>query len=372
MLRAIVSFLLCIILSTTIFAAEGQTAPAGKTLPDATASNPNQPGLNIAMIDHFTHLKGHLDPQTNTYKISVPRDDLTVVINGVKLTSAMGLTSWAIFKKTSNGTALKADLVVTENQVNTVMSVALDNNLSVTALHNHLLWESPLVMFLHVEGTGTEKSLATAMNKVFTRIKDTNDEKGDFPLAEIDASDSSLTPDKIDAVLKTKGAVINGVYKVSLNRTANSDDPQIAKSFGISAAATFAGSNEESVIDGNLAMQTVELQKVLQSLHKAGIVIVALHQQVNRDPNAIFVHYFGVGKAETLARGLRNAIDGAKLATPAVLPATAVARNMTLTMPGCAVPFTLIQPTSSAEIQAAAAQDNTRINPPEIFKPKQS
>ena len=87
------------------------------------------------------------------------------------MNSAMGLTSYAAFMKAGDKTMLMGDTTLLEDQVNPVMSVALDNGLEVTALHNHFFWDTPKVMFMHIGGMGDEEKLAAAVGKVFAKIR---------------------------------------------------------------------------------------------------------------------------------------------------------------------------------------------------------
>src|SRR5215218_4226977 len=112
------------------------------------------------------------------------------------------------------------DTVMTEDQVNAVMSAALDNGLEVTALHNHFFWDSPKVMFMHIGGSGDEAKLAAAVGKVFAKIKETAVGGGGAPVAGIDSAQSRLDTGKIDQVFGAKGETApNGVHKVTIAKT---------------------------------------------------------------------------------------------------------------------------------------------------------
>src|SRR5512143_1866670 len=108
--------------------------------------------LDTAKIEQLTGAKGKLDEKEGAFKVAVPRSDLSVIAAGVRLTPPMGLTSWAAFKRAGTHTMVMGDMVLLEDQVNPVMSVALENGLEVTALHNHFFWETPKVMFMHIGG----------------------------------------------------------------------------------------------------------------------------------------------------------------------------------------------------------------------------
>jgi hypothetical protein len=266
--------------------------------------------LDTARIETLTGAKGALDEKEGVFKVSVPRMDLAVTAAGVRMTPPLGLTSWAAFKRAGDQAAVMGDLVLLEDQVNPVMSVALDQGLEVTALHNHFFWDTPKVMFMHIGGMGDEASLATAVGRVFTKMSETSGGKGEAPRAEIDPARSSLDSKKIDAILGTKGTLASGVYKVVIGRTTRMHGHEMAAAMGVNTWAAFAGSDEQSVVDGDFAMLEPELQGVLKALRRAGILIVAIHHHMTgEEPRILFLHYWGFGRTEDLARGLRSALD---------------------------------------------------------------
>src|SRR5437867_4442855 len=128
---------------------------------------------------HLTGQKGQLNEKEGVYKVSMPRSDLNVTSAAVKLPPPMGLTCWAAFKRMGDHAMVMGDQVLLEDQVNPVMSVALENGLEVTALHNHFFWDSPKVMLMHIGGMGDEAKLAEAVGKVFAKIKETSGGKGE-------------------------------------------------------------------------------------------------------------------------------------------------------------------------------------------------
>lgn len=269
--------------------------------------------LNTARIEQLTGAKGKLDEGEGVFKVSVPRTDLSVRVAGARITPPMGLTSWAAFEGAGDHVMVMGDLVLAEDQVNPVMSVALQNGLEVTALHDHFLWDTPRVMFMHIGGTGTEDRLAGAVGKVFAAIRQTAGGKGSVPRANIDPAGSTLDPKKIDAVFGKPGEYSNGVYKVTFGRTTSMNGHSIGNAMGVNTWAAFAGSNERAVVDGDFAMLESELQGVLRALRGAGLDVVAIHQHMTGEqPRVLFLHFFGVGKAEELARGVRAALDTQK------------------------------------------------------------
>ncbi len=280
------------------------------TIGAASGTRGGRAPLDTDGIERLTGAKGKLDEKEGAFKVSVPRADLDVKVAGVHMTPPMGLTSWASFKRVGAHVVVMGDMVLLEDQVNPVMSAALDNGLEVTALHNHFLWDTPRVMFMHIGGLGSEEMLAEAVGKVFAKIKETSGGKGETPHAEIDPAKSSLDPAKIDAVLNQKGDLQNGVYKVVIGRTTRMHGEVMGNTMGVNTWAAFAGSDDQAVVDGDFAMLESELQVVLKALRGAGINIVAIHQHmIGEMPRVMFLHYWGRGSTEALAKGLRTALD---------------------------------------------------------------
>ena len=265
--------------------------------------------MDTAAIERLTGAKGALDEKEGVFKVSAPRKDLSVIVAGVKLSPPMGLTSWAGFKRDGKDDMVMGDLVLTEDQISAVMSAALDNGLEVTALHNHFVWDSPKIMFMHIDGVGPEQDLATSVGRVFAKIKETSG-KTARPDARIDPARSSLDPAKLDSTLRVKGQYKDGVYKFVVGRTTRMHDIEVGNQMGVNTWGAFAGSDDKAIVDGDFAMHESELQNVLKTLRKAGINVVAIHQHmVGEEPRIMFLHYWGVAPANDLAKGLRAALD---------------------------------------------------------------
>ena len=127
--------------------------------------------LDTARIDQLTGLKGKMNEKEGVYKITFPRNDVKVVVDGWTMPPFMGLGTWAAFTATTDGAMVMGDTVLFEDEVNAAMSAALDNGLNVTALHNHFFFDHPKVYFMHIEGEGTVEKLASAVRKVYDAAK---------------------------------------------------------------------------------------------------------------------------------------------------------------------------------------------------------
>jgi len=277
-------------------------------LAPALAASDTSGTFDAQQIESLTGAKGQFNAQESTFKVSAPRSDLNIRAAGVRMTPPLGLTSWATFMHAGNQTMVMGDTVLTEAQVNPVMSAALDSGLQVTALHNHFLWEKPRIMFMHISGMGDTAALATAVGKVFAKIKETSSQTGE-PTVDVDPAKTTLDPAKIEAVLGRKGELSNGVYKITVGRTAKMHGHTIGNSMGVNTWLAFAGSDEHAVVDGDFAMLESELQGVLKAMRAAGINIVTIHNHMTEEqPRVMFLHYWGVGTTTDLAKGLKAAL----------------------------------------------------------------
>ncbi|HET8732790.1 MAG TPA: DUF1259 domain-containing protein [Anaeromyxobacteraceae bacterium] len=266
--------------------------------------------LDGPLIEKLTGAKGQLARGEGVFKVSVPRTDLKVTVAGSPVVPAQGLISWAAFSGSDLDARVMGDLVLTEDQVNPVMSVALESGLEVTALHNHFFWDSPRVMFMHIGGMGSVPTLATAVGRILEKIRATSGGKGEVLTARVDPAGTTLDPARIEAILRVKGASGGGVYKVVVGRSTSMDGMAAGNAMGVNTWASFAGSDDRAVVDGDFAVLESELQPVLKALRGAGIDIVAIHQHMTGEsPRILFLHYWGVGSTAALARGLRAALD---------------------------------------------------------------
>jgi len=265
--------------------------------------------LDTARIEQLTGLKGTLNQQEGVFKVNFPRKDFQANVGGTRLIPDQGLTAWAAFTRAGNHAMVMGDIVLLENEVNPVMSAALDNGLEVTALHNHFLWDSPKVMFMHIGGMGDEAELARAVGRVFGKLKEVISTKPGMPAANIDPAKTSFDPEDIEQLVGAAGVFKNGVYIIVIGRAAKMGEHEVGKEMGINTWAAFAGSEQQAVVDGDFAMLEGEVQGVLKALRRANINIVAIHNHmIGESPRYVFLHYWGVGPAEDLAKGLKTAL----------------------------------------------------------------
>jgi len=272
-------------------------------------------GFDTEKIDELTGAKGVLNQEEGVFKVSFPRTDVKVTVDGWAMKPFMGLTSWAAFKAGQKGQVMvMGDLVLFEDEVNPVMSAALDNGLGVTALHNHFFYDTPKVFFMHIGGEASLETLAKAVRATQDKVKEIRSTAAQpakgfegSPLTE----ESSIDGKRIEEILGTKGQANNGMFKVVIGRKARMHGMvELGKEMGVNTWAAFAGSNDNSFVDGDFIVLESELQPVLKSLRASGINIVAIHHHMTHEqPRFIFLHYWGKGAAAQLAQGVRKALD---------------------------------------------------------------
>jgi hypothetical protein len=204
------------------------------------------------------------------------------------------------------------DLVLMQDEVNPVMSAALQNGLQVTALHNHFFYEEPKVYFMHIGGEGTAADLATGVRAALDKVKEirsANPTPSRSSAAKALPAQSSITAELLSTLLNVKGEAKDGMFKAVFGRTVKMEcGCEAGKEMGVNTWAAFAGSDENALVDGDFAVLENELQPVLKSLRKGGIDIVAIHQHMTgEEPRMMFLHYWGRGKAADLANAVKTA-----------------------------------------------------------------
>jgi len=249
------------------------------------------------------------DFKAGVLKVNVPRSDLSVTVAGVKTPTPFGFGGWVAFTKGANAEdVMMGDLVLTQDEVNPVMSALLDHGIDVTALHNHFFWDEPRMFFMHVHGHGSAADLAARVKPALDLIG-----KSAPPAAAAAAAASTLDTARIAQIVGRPGDQMGSVYKITVGR----DDLSIKEMgatinarMGLNTWAAFVGTNETAAIAGDVAMLAGEVTPVLKSLRASGISVVAIHHHMTgTDPAIYFLHYWGTGPAEKLAAAFKGALD---------------------------------------------------------------
>src|SRR6266566_1679573 len=271
--------------------------------------------LDTAKIDQITGLKGKLNEKEGVYKVTFPRADVKVAVDGWTMPPFMGLGTWAAFTATRDEAMVMGDTVLFEDEVNAAMSAALDNGLNVTALHNHFFFDQPKVYFMHIEGEGTVEKLASAVKKVYDTTKAIRGPNAK-PAESFSAAGQPSLPEKnsitaapLNEILGAQGESKDGMVKFTIGRPAKMHGVNIDKDMGVNTWAAFAGNDKNAVVDGDFAVTEDELQPVLKALLKNKINIVAIHSHMTHEqPRIMFFHYWGRGRARDLANAVKGGL----------------------------------------------------------------
>ena len=269
--------------------------------------------LDTAKIDQITGLKGKLNEKEGVYKVTFPRNDVKVIVDGWTMPPFMGLGTWASFTQGSHTEAMvMGDTVLFEDEANPAMSTALENGLSVTALHNHFFFDHPKVYFMHIEGQGTVEELAGAVRKVYDKIKEiraANPQlKDSFGVTALPEK-SSIFAEPLNKIFGMSSEGNNGMVKFSIGHPATMHGVKIDNAMGVNTWMAFAGSDDNAVVDGDFAVTEDELQPALNAIRVGGINIVAIHSHMTHEqPRILFFHYWGRGPAKKLAEAIQGAL----------------------------------------------------------------
>jgi hypothetical protein len=254
------------------------------------------------------------DFRGDVLKVNIPRSDLRVAINQRPAPTPFGFGGWIALTKGDGGReVMMGDLVLTEDEVNPVMSAILDNGLDVTALHNHFFWEQPRIFYMHVHGMGSAADLARRVKPAVDLIDQSAKRAPAPPAAAPAASAPTLNGAALAKVIGHEGEQNGPVYKITIGRpdiNLRQHGAAINSRMGLNTWAAFAGSDADAMVAGDVAMLEHEVTPVLRALRGNGLDVVALHHHMTDvQPVVIFLHYYGTGPAATLAQGVRAAVD---------------------------------------------------------------
>lgn len=251
------------------------------------------------------------DFKDGVLKVNIPRNDLRVTIRQKGAPTPFGFGGWVALTKGDGMDVMMGDLVLTEDEVNPVMSAILDNGLQVTALHNHFFWEQPRIFYMHVHGMGAPADLANRLKPAIDLID--RAVKRAAPPASAPAGAGALDSAALAKAIGHEGEQNGPVYKITVGRPdidLREHGARINARMGLNTWAAFTGTNADAMVAGDVAMLEGELTPVLKALRANGIDIVAIHHHMTDvKPVVIFLHYFGTGPADKLARAVRAAVD---------------------------------------------------------------
>ncbi|MGB9119984.1 MAG: DUF1259 domain-containing protein [Candidatus Angelobacter sp.] len=248
------------------------------------------------------------DQPDGTHKYALPRKDMNVTLNGVQIKAGLALGSWVAFKATSQGNAMAmGDLVLAEDEVGPVMAELQSGGIDITALHNHLIGESPRVMYMHIHGMGNAANMAKAIHQAIGKTKTTDAGAASAP-PELD-----IDTKQIDQILGHGGKNNGGIYQVGVPRAEHITESGMAipNSMGVATALNFQPTGGgKAAITGDFVLLAKEVNPVIKALRENGIAVTALHSHMLQEqPRLFFMHFWANDDALKLAKGLRAALD---------------------------------------------------------------
>ncbi len=243
------------------------------------------------------------------YRVNMPRSDLSVTSQDVDIKPGLALGSYAAFKETGDNEALlMGDLVLTEDEYDEVISQLQEGGIEQTAIHKHLLEESPAIWWTHIEGRGEPVEMAEAVNAAL-QLTGT-------PLSESGGGSEEVDFDteQLDEIIGHTGKTEGGIYKYSIGRgesVTTEDGTELPPGMGVATALNFQPTgDEQAAINGDYVMTADEVNPVIRALRDNGIEVVALHNHhIGEEPRLFYMHFWANDDAETLAEGLRAALD---------------------------------------------------------------
>jgi hypothetical protein len=267
--------------------------------------------LDTLTIERVIGVKGKAN--AGEYKVTIPQNDLNIMVDGFKIIPAMGLGTWIAFTPTKAGAMIMGDIIVTETDLKPVQQEIIRQGLTITAIHNHFVRNHPNVMYMHIDGNGSTEEMAQKAKAVLDKVKEVrggDPSKGTTSNEEVQ---NTLDTKRLDEIIGHKAEMTKGVYKYTIGRPdvkLSEHGSPVTTFLGFNTWAAFQGSQENAAVAGDFTMLENEVQLVIKGLIENGIEVVAVHNHmVHEKPKIFFLHYWGVGNAEQLAKGLRAALD---------------------------------------------------------------
>lgn len=265
--------------------------------------------LDIAKIESITGMKGL--EKNGEYKITVPQNDLNVIVDGFKIIPPMGLGSWAAFTPCGDSAMVMGDIILSETDVKPVQQEVIKQGFAITAIHNHFARNRPNVLFMHIDRTADIATLSKGVKAIFDKVSEVRGK--DPKTAKSDSVINTLNIPVLDAIIGHKGEMAKGVYKYTIGRPdiqLTEHSIPVSSFMGFNTWAAWQGTTEKAAVAGDFTMLESEVAPVIKALVENGIEVVAVHNHmVHETPKVFFLHYWGIGNAKQLAKGLKAALD---------------------------------------------------------------
>lgn len=263
-------------------------------------------GLDTAKIDQALGRSGQ--KIGDVYKVGFPRTDLHVSVHGLAIKPGLALGSWAAFTGTEGSAMVMGDLVLLEDELNPVMEKLRAAGFEISAVHNHLIEETPHVMYMHYMGHGAASQLATSLHAALAVSK--------TPLEKPAAATEEATPltwvKAVEDKVGRKGAFKGGVLSFGVPRAdaITVAGVAIAPAAGVAESINFQAANSGNVATtGDFVITAEEVNPVISELQAHHILVTALHSHMlTEQPRLFFMHFWGLGSPESVGAGIAAAL----------------------------------------------------------------
>ena len=275
----------------------------------ASSASASAAASNWKQVEEAMGRPGQMQPG-DVIKFGMPRKDLHVVLESVDIKPGLALGSWAAFKRDGGGAMVMGDLVLTEDEVEPVMMKLQEGGIHESAVHNHLIGESPQVMYMHIASHGDAIQMAKAIHDALALTKTPGP---DAASAAQPAADLGFDQKQVEQILGHSGKINGGVLQIGVPRAEAITDSGMAvpSSMGVATALNFQPTgNGKAAITGDFVLLGTEVNPVIKALRQNGIAVTALHSHMlMEEPRLFFMHFWANDDAVKLAKGLRAALD---------------------------------------------------------------
>jgi len=265
-------------------------------------------GLDTTKIDQALGRSGQ--KTGDVYRVGFPRTDLQVTVAGVSIKPGLALGSWAAFSGSDANASVMGDLVLLESEVNPVMSKLRASGIEITAVHNHVLNETPQVLYMHYLGHGDAVELAKSLRAALAMSKTPLG----APAAPAPAPTSPPAFIKtIEDTLGRKGTFNGGVLAFGVPRaeTITENGMTLTTPQGVAESINFQETIPgEVATTGDFILKAEEVNPVISALEEHNILVTALHSHMlTEEPRLFFMHFWAAGNAESVAQGIKAALS---------------------------------------------------------------
>jgi hypothetical protein len=263
-------------------------------------------GVTTGAIDEVLGRSGQ--KTGDVYKVSFPRSDLHVSVHGLAIKPGLALGSWAAFLGTDDSAMVMGDLVLLESELNPVIAKLRSAGFDISAVHNHLMEESPRVLYAHYMGHGPATQLATSLRAALALSK--------TPLEKPSAAAEEAAPAWVKAVedaVGRKGTFKGGVlsYAVARSDAITVGGMTIPPAAGVAEAINFQAADSGNIATtGDFVLAAEEVNPVISELQGHQISVTALHgHMLTEQPRLFFMHFWSVGTPESVGGGIKAALS---------------------------------------------------------------